>query len=241
MRVGHRGADLQEDLQPLIDREATRLAILVDRQTVDVLHHEIREALAARAAVKQPRDVRMLESREDLALVSKALQHGVAIHAALDELDGGAHLELRIVALAKKDGAHAAATQLAHDAIRADVTGFRQNRRRDALDSRRRITDKGAGLGRRRAGAVRLPRAARHRRRTQPQARRPGARAAARAWRGRFPRAVASARGPSASSYGTVVVSVIQIPRVPTPCHRIHRGQSAQLHREVVSATYLPT
>ena len=149
-----------------------RPAILVDRQTVDVLHHEIRQALAAGAAVEQPRDVRMLEPGEDLALVSKALQHGVAIHAALDEFDGGAHRELRIVALAKKDGAHAAATQLAHDAIRADVTGFRENRRGDALDSRRRIADKRAGLRRRRAGAVRLPRAARHRRRTQPQARR---------------------------------------------------------------------
>src|SRR5687768_8169013 len=122
-----------------------RLAVLVDGQTVDILHHEIREPLAARAAVKKPRDVRMLESREDLALVSKALQHGVAIHAALDEFDGGAHGELRIVALAKKDGTHAATPQLAHDPIRADVTGTGDNRRRDALDSRRSFINKGTG------------------------------------------------------------------------------------------------
>ena len=123
-------------------REAMRPAIFVDGKTVDVLHHEIRKALAARAAVEQARDVRMFEPGEDLTLVSKALQHGVAVHAALDEFDGGAHRELRIVALAKKDSAHAAATQLAHDAIRPDVTGFRENRRGNVLDSRRRIADK---------------------------------------------------------------------------------------------------
>ena len=88
----------------------------------------------------------MLEPGEDLPLVAKALQHGVAVHAALDEFDGDAHRELRVVALAKKDGAHAAATQLAHDAIRPDVTGFGQDRRGNALDSRRRIADKRARL-----------------------------------------------------------------------------------------------
>ena len=67
MRVGDRGADLAEELQPLGDVERSAVAVLVDRLPFDVLHHEVRQAVLGRAAVEQARDVRVIEARRGSA------------------------------------------------------------------------------------------------------------------------------------------------------------------------------
>ena len=63
----------------------------------------------------------MIEGGENLALVAKASQDEVGIHAALDQLDGGALVEFVVDANRFVDRAHAAASNLALDAIGAEA------------------------------------------------------------------------------------------------------------------------
>ena len=58
--------------------------------------------------------------REDLPLVAEAAQHGVRVHAALDQLDRDLLLELPVGALGEIDGAHAAAADALQDLVVAD-------------------------------------------------------------------------------------------------------------------------
>ena len=50
------------------------IAVLVDRLTLDVLHHEVGQAVVRRAPVEQAGDVGVLEPREDLALAGGIVQ-----------------------------------------------------------------------------------------------------------------------------------------------------------------------
>lgn|GEM_PF-6641286 len=50
------------------------LAIRDDLDAVDILHREVRHAVAANAAIEQARDVRMWESRQNLPFREKTLQ-----------------------------------------------------------------------------------------------------------------------------------------------------------------------
>ena len=86
----------------------------------DVLHDEIRQAVVGRVAVQQVRDVRVIEARKDLPLVAEAAQHGLRIHAALDELDRDLFLVLPVGAPGEIDGAHAAAADALRDFVVAD-------------------------------------------------------------------------------------------------------------------------
>ena len=120
VRVGDRGAHLAKELQPPGDVERVLVAILVDRQPLDVLHDEVRQAVLGRAAVEQPRDVRVIEASEDLALVAEAAQHRLRIHAALDELDRDLFLVLAVGAPREIDRAHSAAADALQDFPVAD-------------------------------------------------------------------------------------------------------------------------
>ncbi len=118
MRVLHRVADLQEERDALLQRGVGARAVFRERLALQVLHHEVR-AVVEHAAIQQPRDVRMLQARENLALRVEAAQHGLGVHAVLDHLDRGALLELPVVALGEVDRAHPAAADFAHHAPRA--------------------------------------------------------------------------------------------------------------------------
>ena len=45
VHILHRGADLPEQRDPLGDRQAVAIAILIDRRALDVIHHEVRFAV----------------------------------------------------------------------------------------------------------------------------------------------------------------------------------------------------
>src|SRR5262245_44934827 len=62
----------------------------------------------------------MLEPGEDLPLAQEAAQDLVRVHAALDEFEGDALLEVAVGALGEPDGAHAAAAQLFEQAVATD-------------------------------------------------------------------------------------------------------------------------
>jgi hypothetical protein len=114
-------ADLDEQAQPIVDRHAPLGAVHVDRRAFDVLHHEVRRAVLARAAVEHTRDVRVLELREQAALAAETLQHLRAVEPGAQQLERRALFEVAALAPREVHRAHAAAAQPAFDAPRADA------------------------------------------------------------------------------------------------------------------------
>ena len=98
-----------------------RIRILNNRRALDILHDEVRQIAGGRTAVQQPRDVRMIEIGENLTLVTKTLHHEISVHAALDEFYRHPFSELLVGALGEIDRAHAAASDLADDFVKADA------------------------------------------------------------------------------------------------------------------------
>ncbi len=110
------------------------------RLAIDVLHGEVRLPVIRDPAVEQAGHVDVLETGQDLPLAEEAPQDGVAVHAALDELDDRALLEPALDALGQIDDAHAAAAQLAEEPVGPHPTpgwldvGDRLEKSRPALD-----------------------------------------------------------------------------------------------------------
>src|SRR5262245_34110166 len=120
VRVGNRGADFAKKFQTFWDRERLFVAILVDRQPIDVFHHKVRQPVLCRSAVQQSRDVWMIEPRQNLPLVPKMSQHGVSVRAAFDQFDRNLLTILVVGTLGEKHRAHSAATEFANNAVTID-------------------------------------------------------------------------------------------------------------------------
>ncbi len=67
--------------------ELVDVAIAADRFALYILHHEIRQAIVARASIDQPRDVWVVELRQNLPLVTEAPQDAVGIESAPDQFN----------------------------------------------------------------------------------------------------------------------------------------------------------
>ena len=93
MRILNRGTDLAKQLQPLGGREPLRIAELIERFALDEFHHEIRPPIPRRAAVQQPRDVRVIQSRQDLTLRAKPADDELRRDAPAEYL----HCYLRLI------------------------------------------------------------------------------------------------------------------------------------------------
>ena len=85
------------------------------------LHDHVRHAALRGAAIEQPRDVAMIEPREDLAFVPEALLGERAAHVGAHELDGDFGVVLIVVANRLEHIAHAAGAEHPDDAVRADA------------------------------------------------------------------------------------------------------------------------
>jgi hypothetical protein len=109
VRVRHGVGELQEERQLALQRQLG--AGLVDGAALHPFHHEIGQALRAQAGVEQARDVRVIEPRQRLALLRKALQHGRRVHAALEQLDRRLALVGAVGAFGAPHLTHAAAAQ----------------------------------------------------------------------------------------------------------------------------------
>ena len=116
--VAHGVGDPAEQREALPGGQRMRVAVRVQRDAVDVLHHQIRHAFGRRAAVNQLRDTRMVERREDLPLGAKAPQAVLAQHAAHD-LDRHALMKV-VVSFGEVHRAHAAVPDFRHDAVPAN-------------------------------------------------------------------------------------------------------------------------
>jgi hypothetical protein len=93
--------------------------VLVDRDSFDVLHHYVRKIILHRATVEESRNVWVLERGEDLTFGFEAIQHFRTAGAHPDNLQCDTLTELKVRALPKEHGSHAAFTQEPKDAIRS--------------------------------------------------------------------------------------------------------------------------
>jgi hypothetical protein len=97
------------------------VAIDIDRTAFGVLHNQVRQTIGGCAGVEEARNVRMVQLGEDLHLVSEATPDDVAAETGFDQLDRNLLAIVFVVTLGEIDGAHSPASDLAHDAIRADT------------------------------------------------------------------------------------------------------------------------
>ena len=163
-------------------------------------------AVGRRSPVEKARDVRMIESREDLPLAQEAPPDSLGVDAGLEKLHGHALLELPVAALGDPDLSHAAAPEkrdqdVGTDSLGRPWTGSGSSHRaarmrpRLARETRRRPRRRRGGPAResrargRRCGA--RPDVPRPRRRTARSARRrPSAASLRRASDARFTRSL---------------------------------------------------
>ena len=126
VRRGHGVAAVVQEAEPLVDAEAVRAAVARDRLAFDELHHEVGPSVLGGSSVEEPRDVRMLEPREDAPLAREPGEHFVRRHSAAQQLDRDALLEEPVRALGQEDLAHAAPPETAEDTVRPDPLGRRR-------------------------------------------------------------------------------------------------------------------
>ncbi len=124
MSVVHRGTNRLKELEPCNDVEMLRVAIGVNRNTVDVLHDDVCGTVRKRATIQEMRDVGMIELGEDLAFDLEPRLDAPRKRAAENHLDGHLLLELGIGALGQENLAHPAHAQRAQYAIGSDAISF---------------------------------------------------------------------------------------------------------------------
>ncbi len=110
-------AHLAKELESCGRVELAGFAEVRDVLTLHVLHREVRQAVAGRAAVQQAGNVGMLQARQDLSFVAKAADDRVGVHPATQHFDRDAPLKRIVIADRQKDGAHAATSDLANQAV----------------------------------------------------------------------------------------------------------------------------
>jgi hypothetical protein len=114
VRVLHAFADLDEEFEPIRDLEFLLIAILGNRQSGYVLHHEVRLALRRRSGVKHLGDGGMIHDRQRLPLRLEALHDRLVVHPGLDQLQGDLAPHRRSL-FGQPDLAHASFAKLADE------------------------------------------------------------------------------------------------------------------------------
>jgi hypothetical protein len=108
VRVGDGIADLNKELQALLDIGLSLFAVLGDGKPLDIFHHHEGPAVGRNSAVIEPRDAGMIQAGQDLTLGLKPLQLGRGF--ALQQFDGNPLVEICVRAGGLVNLAHAAAT-----------------------------------------------------------------------------------------------------------------------------------
>jgi len=107
--VLHRLADRHEELEAAGEVESASLAPGVDRRAVDVLEHQKGEAAGGAAGVEQAGDPRVVEGREQPALLLEPGHEGPRVERSPHQLDRHRALEGAVGPARAVDHAHAAA------------------------------------------------------------------------------------------------------------------------------------
>ena len=128
-------AHLAEQHEPWLERERPRLAVGVEGNALDALHHDVGHAILGGPAVQQPRDVGMIQGRQDAPLLEEPLHQRAARRSAAHDLDRHLLLEGGIGALREVHHGHPALSQLPDDPVGPDRSA--RDGRRGALERRR--------------------------------------------------------------------------------------------------------
>src|SRR6476660_5386706 len=96
MGVGDCIANLPKEFQPVSDRQLARIAVLRERITLNVLHHEICEAVRCGPAVEQASDVGVSQPRLNLPFRTKTPQDEARTHSVPNNFDRNGCIELSI-------------------------------------------------------------------------------------------------------------------------------------------------
>src|SRR5258708_39749823 len=137
-----RRADLLEKPQPFDDVELARIAVGINRLTLDVLHDEIRPAVFGCATIEEPGDVGVVQAGQYLPLAAEPLDYRVCVQAAFDEFDRDLFLKRLVGADGQVNGAHPAVSDLADHAVGTNVPaceGLILFEQPDAVLERRRL------------------------------------------------------------------------------------------------------
>ena len=120
MGMRYRRANGQKQLQARADAEFLLVAVARDFAAFDVLQHQIRFAIGTDAAIKQARNIRMIQRRQNLPLAAKSLQQFADIPARPHQFDRRLLVIFTIVSLGQIDRTHAATTDLAQQSPRPE-------------------------------------------------------------------------------------------------------------------------
>jgi hypothetical protein len=130
----------QSMAEALPRRQIALAAILVDGLSLDEVHDQIRQALIRTAAIENPRNVGMIETREQALFRLEALEQELAVVSRPQNLDGHFLVILIIGTDGTEDFAHPPAAQLPDNAIRTQAAADPTRRwcRRQRRRQRRR-------------------------------------------------------------------------------------------------------
>src|SRR6185295_17305486 len=87
---------------------------------VNIFQDQVRHLIVCLAGIEEPRDVWMIEVREDLHLGAKASTHQITAKTSLDKFDCDLLPVLFIVARGEINATHSAVTDLTHNAVRTN-------------------------------------------------------------------------------------------------------------------------
>jgi hypothetical protein len=119
MGILNRRTHRQKKLQPCADVQIALVAVAIERQPLNVLHHEVRLAVFGASSFQQAGDIRVVQIGEDLAFGDKALSRKSPIEPAPHHLDRDHLMKLIIGAHRPVYRAHPAVADLFSELIRA--------------------------------------------------------------------------------------------------------------------------
>src|SRR5258708_4499982 len=98
-----------------------RVAIGANWFAVHIFHDEIGQAFIGCSAIDEPRDVGMIELRQDLPLIAKATENSLGIESATDELDCDFLAVFIVRPRCEIDSPQTAAADFANDLVSAKL------------------------------------------------------------------------------------------------------------------------
>ena len=149
MRVLHGVADLDEKIEPLGGGKFRLVAVVGDPDPANQFHDEVGPPELGHTGVQNFGDVWMIHQGERLALLLKARDDLLRVHAQLDDLEGHAALD-RPLLIGHPDGAKAAFTDLLAELVVADLLavllGLESRQLRSHFRGERRVHRQQAAL-----------------------------------------------------------------------------------------------
>ena len=100
--------------------ERARLTPAIQRRTLHVLQNEVRLPVVGHTGIDQPRDVRVIQPREYLAFLPKALDPLRIHQREIEELDCRAPFEAAVDTTREPHGAHTALSERLFECVVAD-------------------------------------------------------------------------------------------------------------------------